>query len=93
LARYFDDLDLDIDCSEVLAERVDLNQAWIDRSLESEGLLVYKKKKKGERRGDEPSKSRNQSDSSLFDGLEGVRAADAAGDRSEETETFTHAVD
>ena len=38
LARYLDDLDLDINLNKALAERVDLNQARVDSAIEAAKL-------------------------------------------------------
>jgi hypothetical protein len=73
LTGDFDDLDLDVDGEEVLAEWVDLDKTGVDRAFEA-------------------SKSRYETDLTLVDGLEGVGAADTAGNGTAETDTFSQAV-
>lgn len=74
LSRDLDDLDLDVDGAEVLAERVHVDETWVDGAFEA-------------------TEFGNQTDFALVDGLEGVGAADTAGNGTQETDYATQAVD
>lgn len=74
LAGHFSDLNLDVDGGQVLAERVDLDEAGVDGTLETSEF------------GDE-------ADLALVNGLEGVGAAETAGDGAQEANGLTQGVD